>query len=93
MPSAGKLEILSDECTKVQKYGAYYDDHFGWMDKGDDISPGNHKSEKYSRKKANNSENAEKGICQIKGIIIFLFIIIPYINDNFKLFCVFIYIH
>ena len=54
---------------------------------------GNHKSEKYSRKKAN-SENAEKGICQIKGIIIFFpFIIIAFINDNCKLFYVFIYIY
>ena len=42
------------------------------MDEGDDISPRNHKSEDYSRKKANNSENAEDGVCQIEGILVFI---------------------
>ena len=43
------------------------------MDEGDDISPRNHKSENYSRKKANNSENAEDGVCQIEGILVLIY--------------------
>jgi hypothetical protein len=42
------------------------------MDEGDDISPGNHESENYSRKKANNSKYAEDGVCQIEGVIMFM---------------------
>ena len=42
------------------------------MDEGDDISPSNHESENYSRKKANNPENAEEGVCQIEGVIMFI---------------------
>ena len=42
------------------------------MDEGEDISPSNHESENYSRKKANNPENAEDGVCQIEGVIMFI---------------------
>ena len=58
------------------------------MDEGEDISPSNHESENYSRKKANNPENAEDGVCQIEGVIMFihhLMFLTKMINANYNL--------